>query len=112
VRPWVQYSGWPISKSDLDPYYKQALPICELGPYVFDERNWKNLEIEPPPLNPAKIQSHFWQSSKSVESNSPIRFGIVYRDELKNAENIKVFLNANVTNINVEITGQRSQTLI
>src|SRR5271166_7111306 len=25
TRDWVAHSGWPISKSDLDPYYHKAL---------------------------------------------------------------------------------------
>jgi choline dehydrogenase-like flavoprotein len=99
-RPWVQYSGWPISKADLDSYYQRALSICEIGNYVFDERQWKNLRIVPPPLNQAKVRSHFWQNSRG-----PTRFGTVYRDELKHSANIKVFLHANVTNINTNKTG-------
>lgn len=100
-RPWVKYSGWPISRTDLDPYYERALPVCQLGPYIFDGRNWENvkhLQISPPDFSPTKIRSHFWQ-------NAPTRFGTVYREELRKAENIEVFLNANVTNIEVNNTG-------
>lgn len=100
VRPWVPYSGWPISKVDLDPYYHRALPICEVGPYVFDQRAWENFEVKPPLFNPAKIQSHFWQNSRG-----PTRFGKVYREELQNSENITVYLNANVTNIQTDQSG-------
>jgi choline dehydrogenase-like flavoprotein len=98
-RPWVQYSGWPISRADLDSYYQRALSICEIGNYVFDEKQWKNLGIEPPALNRSKLRSHFWQNSRG-----PIRFGQAYRDELKHAANIKVLLHANVTNIDTNKT--------
>lgn len=99
-RPWVPYSGWPISKTDLDPYYQRALPVCELGPYVFDQKAWKTFGVDPPLFNPTKIQSHFWQNSRG-----PTRFGKVYREELQNAENITVYLNANVTNIQIDQSG-------
>lgn len=102
ARPWVPYSGWPISRADLDPYYQRALPVCELGPYVFDRKAWETFGVKPPLFNPAKIQSHFWQNSRG-----PTRFGKVYREELQNAENITVFLNANVTNVQTDQSGTR-----
>ena len=77
-RPWVQYSGWPISRADLDSYYQRALSICEIGNYVFDERQWKNFGIQPPALNRSKLRSHFWQNSRG-----PTKFGEVYGNELK-----------------------------
>jgi choline dehydrogenase-like flavoprotein len=97
---WVQYSGWPISKAELDPYYQRALSICELSSYVFDERQWEKFGIEPPAFNPSKIRSHFWQISRG-----PTRFGEVYRAQLKNAENIQVLLHANLTSINTDKKG-------
>jgi choline dehydrogenase-like flavoprotein len=101
TRAWVPHSGWPISKADLDPYYLKALPVCEIGPYSFDARTWKNWGIVPPAFNPEKIQSHFWQNSP------PTRFGQVYREELKSAENITVLLNANVTHIRTDDSGEK-----
>jgi len=101
TRAWVSYSGWPISKADLDPYYLKALPVCEIGPYSFDARAWTNWGIVPPAFNPEKIQSHFWQNSP------PTRFGQAYREELKSAENITVLLNANVTHIYTDGSGEK-----
>ena len=31
ARPWVEGSGWPISKAELAPYYEQALVLEGLG---------------------------------------------------------------------------------
>ena len=100
-RPWVPHSGWPISKADLDPYYLKALPVCEIGPYNFEAQAWTNWGIVPPSFNPEKIQSHFWQNSP------PTRFGQVYRKELESAENITVLLNANVTHIRTDKSGEK-----
>src|SRR4030095_13090296 len=30
-RDWVPHSGWPLQKSELDPFYKRAHKILELG---------------------------------------------------------------------------------
>ena len=32
-RAWVPESGWPITSSDLVPYYERAQDVCGLGPY-------------------------------------------------------------------------------
>ena len=31
-RPWVPNSGWPIERTDLDPYYAARYPLCEVDP--------------------------------------------------------------------------------
>jgi choline dehydrogenase-like flavoprotein len=98
-RPWIPYSGWPITKAELDPFYKRAHVICGLGPYVYNDDVWRMLNIEAPPLDPSKIQIRFWQFSRGL------RFGQVYRQDLQNAPNIHVYLHANVVNIQTNREG-------
>lgn len=100
ARPWVPYSGWPISRADLDSYYKRAHPILNLGSYVYDQRVWRLLGIEPLRFNPDKIQTAIWKFSDPVA-----RLGKKYRQEIEQAENIRLLLNANVTNIQTNETG-------
>lgn len=115
-RPWVPFSGWPITKSDLDLYYEKAIPIAHLGRNVFDERAWSFFDLEPPQFLQKKITHHFWQRSKNPIQEpevmplyyTPLRFGHIYKDELKNAENITVLLNANVTELS---TGHKGQSV-
>ena len=61
-RSWVPYSGWPISKHDLDPYYLRAQEICGLGEFVYDKRAWKQLNIDypPPAFDENKIDLNFF----------------------------------------------------
>ena len=35
VRSWVAHSGWPIERTQLDPYYGRAHELCGLGPFDF-----------------------------------------------------------------------------
>lgn len=93
VRDWVRDSGWPISKADLEPYYDQAYRLCDLdgapfdsGMSAFGKRAW-------PMLDQKKLGPYFLQYSK------PTRFGPAYGPELERAPNIRVLLNANVTEI-------------
>jgi len=102
ARPWVPYSGWPISRADLDRYYEQAQPILNLGPFFYDERVWKLLGIAPLQLNPDKIRTPFWQFSNPIA-----RLGEKYKNTLQEADNVRLLLNANVTNIQTNNTGSK-----
>ena len=41
-RDWVPYSGWPISRKDLDPFYERAHPIVDLGPFEWEASDWED----------------------------------------------------------------------
>ena len=100
-RPWVPYSGWPITRADLDPYYERADAICNVGLYIYDERVWQQLGYTAHPFADDKVVDNFWQMSRDAWkgfAGAP-RFGELYGDDLKKSENVTVLLHANVTNI-------------
>ena len=33
-RPWIPDSGWPITYTDLSPYYERAMVMCEAWPVL------------------------------------------------------------------------------
>ncbi len=90
VREWVAFSGWPIKRSDLDSYYKQASGICQLGELG---------DFSSPPLNhlpefdPARLWERNWVYSP------PTRFGDAYGDILRGSRFVDVVLHANLTRI-------------
>jgi choline dehydrogenase-like flavoprotein len=93
----IPYSGWPITKKDLDPYYKLAHTYCELGDYNYAVDDSKSMI---PGLNSADI------STKQLYLFSPpTDFGKQYLNTLKNAQNINLLLNANCLNIVTDETG-------
>lgn len=108
-RPWVPYSGWPISLAELAPYYLRAEGVLQLAEDgVYDERIWQRFGIEPPALDPHKLRLVF-----SKEKTWPFRpkeypknFRSVYIEALRKASNVRVLLHANVTNLkaNAEAT--------
>jgi choline dehydrogenase-like flavoprotein len=91
--PWVEWSGWPIGRKELDPFYGRAQSVLELGPFVYDERMWDMLGIEPYRFNPDVVMPLFYQYSP------PTRFGERYREELRRSGNVRVLLDANVSSI-------------
>jgi len=87
VRDYVPYSGWPINKRDLDPYYEETATILDIKtPSAPDY-----LQLQGKDPNLEKIDFSY---------SLPItRFGTKYREAIESAENITCVLNANVVDI-------------
>jgi choline dehydrogenase-like flavoprotein len=94
-REWVPYSGWPIKRSDLDPFYARAHKNLDLGPYEYQDSYWeaKDASLDSLPFDQKVVFNKMWQFSP------PTRFGTKYRDTIINAPNIHLYTYANVTNI-------------
>ena len=92
----MPHSGWPIGLVELEPYYRLAQEILELGPYDYSLDSWRrslgsNLGVLP--LTGEAVTTDLAQLSP------PTRFGRRYRADLEQAENVTVYLGANVTEI-------------
>ena len=88
-RDWVNGSGWPLSREDLDPYYRKASDILEL-------------QTSPPDADMMKSSLEFDRNvirNKMWYFSPPVRFGKKYRDAIVNAGNITLYTHANVTDI-------------
>lgn len=97
--PWIPDSGWPIKKAELDPYYEEALQVCQDRQRVFDSRIWGLLNKSAPPLSGKRLQEFFVHYSPSV------RFGQTYRQEISEAKNIQALLHANVSSLETNQRG-------
>ncbi len=110
ARPWLPHSGWPFTKAELDPYYREAQKICQLGAYDYTPGPWLDPGQRALPFDPAKVLSRVWQYSP------PTRFGEVYRPELEAAPNVDVLLHATLVDIEAneagsEVSGLAARTL-
>jgi choline dehydrogenase-like flavoprotein len=108
-RSWVPYSGWPIRKADLDPFYARAHPILDLGPCEYDISYWQKKDAELKtvlPENPA-VWNKIWQFS------TPTRFGKKYEADIRKSNNIHAYTYANVTDIrtNENVSSVESLTI-
>jgi choline dehydrogenase-like flavoprotein len=92
-RDWVPDSGWPISYVDLLPFYQRAQRLFGLGKYRYEVSEWPSLAGSALKFDSAKIEHKMWQLSPLMG------FGRVYEDQLRRAKNLKVILNATVTQI-------------
>jgi len=84
-RSWVPLSGWPVSYNDLQPYYAKASTMLSLSDAP------RSVPAIDSPDDTLEVK--YWQFAKRLQ------FGMVFREELKQAENIRVVLGANVTNM-------------
>jgi choline dehydrogenase-like flavoprotein len=112
TRAWVPNSGWPISRTELDPYLERARPHLGLGPHAYDGSLWPLLGRRPPKreLDGALLTPRFWQFSRcDRDKRSPTRFTA---DVLpQDAANVDILAHANVTHINTPDTGDKVQSL-
>lgn len=113
-RDWVPHSGWPFERSVLMPFYARAHEMCNVGSSDYDPGNWEKqlspLGLKPLPLEDERVVTQISQVSKQP------RFGIAYREELGDAQNVDVYLHANVVEIETvdtgaQVTGLRVATL-
>jgi choline dehydrogenase-like flavoprotein len=101
-RDWVPYSGWPITRADLVPYYRRAQPLCELGRYRYTVPEWPGIASRALALDPNHLEHKLWQLSPQTH------FGEKYLGDLRKAGNITLLLNASATEI---VTGEEARAV-
>lgn len=92
-RSWVPHSGWPIERATLDPFYPEAQKLCELGPYVYDDDAVLRSIPGRADFDRNRVENIHWTIGP------PTRFGQRYLEDLKQAPNVDILLNANVVEV-------------
>jgi choline dehydrogenase-like flavoprotein len=95
VRPGIRYSGWPFERAHLDPYYRHAQELCQLGPFDYDPGRWADQARTPRlPLAPGVVETTLFQhGTASFEG---------YYEELVRAPNVTLLLHASVVELATE----------
>jgi choline dehydrogenase-like flavoprotein len=100
ARPWIPFSGWPITHAEIDPYYSRAHDALRLGPYDYDPRSRTS---DMPEIYRTHPLGETFEPGIFYISPS-LRFGEDHREELQTAANIDVYLFANVVDIETNHT--------
>lgn len=100
-RSWVPHSGWPISLTDLMPYYEQAHSDLELGAYSYDDSLWDLTQAEPPSFAPETFSTTFWRFDNRHE-----RYGASGADDIIASDRITLLLGANVVHVQAAAGGE------
>lgn len=98
-RPWIENSGWPITRADLDHFYAAAHAVIGLGPFNYDPGNWQDdstylFDLAGTDLANGVMQAHAQ------------RFGLAFRKELERHKNVRVILGANLTGIEMNASAE------
>ena len=64
-RDWVPHSGWPFTKSQLDPYYARAHAFAGAGPYDYAPETWSTPSCEPYPLESTGMETRIFHFGPS-----------------------------------------------
>ena len=89
-REWMAHGGWPISHSELKPYYLRACAFLGLdGEDLAEGRFLTEPKIAPLSFDPQVLTNHTCMVS-------PVLPGDTYRREIEQAPNIRVLLHANL----------------
>ena len=88
-RDWINLSGWPIFKKDLDPYYNEASKFLNI-----DRKKITH------PNKYAKVPNLEGFQTRSLYNTFIGSFGILFDDHLKKSKLITIYLAANCTRIN------------
>jgi choline dehydrogenase-like flavoprotein len=92
-RDWLPWSGWPISWDTLEPYHADAAALLELTEPRFDLDVWRDRVAPPFELAGTNFENVVYQYSP--ETN----FGSTHGVRLLDARNVKTFIHANLTGI-------------
>jgi choline dehydrogenase-like flavoprotein len=98
-RPWIPHSGWPFSKTELDPYYADALPLAQMDP---DTRETNEDESGPP------AEGTKWSN---VMFSAPTRFGQVYREDIERSSSVVAYLNTTALKLELHPDGRHIEGL-
>ncbi len=99
-RQWIENSGWPFNKSDLDPYYIRGQKICGLGGYDYSlysdkSDNWFD-----------RISNQSDLEGKAFMFSRPFNFATEHGPEIEKSPNINILLNSNAVRIDLDSNGK------
>ena len=102
-RDWVPYSGWPIRRHQLLPFYERAQGVCGLGDvrYYDVDACRPHLTHQPIAVDPATL------NTKVVQRCPVVSFGHLYRERIRNAGNVRVCLHASAIRLETNPRGDR-----
>jgi choline dehydrogenase-like flavoprotein len=106
-RDYLPYSGWPISRADLDPFYARAQTHCGIGPYEYETPYWERPGLTPIRFTSGRLRTSMFQfGPKDVWTRH-------YQDVTTKSNNLTTIVNGTVMEIEVDeggtnVTGVRA----
>ena len=106
AKPWIPHSGWPIGFADIEPHYRKAYGVLGLGDY----------DTTPEQISQEVGLPFIAWDNRVVRTQlsryNRVRFGLAFGDALDAAENIRVILYADASELHMEDAGSRTVTSV
>lgn len=102
-REWIPNSGWPIAYSELQNYYGRAAEILKLPSFEGFENSILKRSLSQ--AERALFDNDALKPNISLWGVKPLRFGAAYKSRLARSRNVTVYLNANVTEVTLNLAG-------
>lgn len=94
-KPYIAFSGWPVDKNDVEPYYARAQSIMRVNDMSYEKKLWKQLNVEPIAFDENKITYRFSKWANFKNRNLAKYIG----PSCKSSANVNVLLHANAAEI-------------
>lgn len=104
-RPWIPYSGWPLTLESLTDFYARAQQVCDVGPFRYDLADWPHGD------EPVLGEHSERLATKVIQFGPPTRFGQKYRSAFEASENVRVILHSNVLNFDADPSARHVDTV-
>jgi choline dehydrogenase-like flavoprotein len=93
TRDGLPAHGWPFDRAQLEPFYRRAQQMCELGQFAYDTKTWQAEGYGAPlPLDPKLVESVIFKFGKHSKFDR-------YADTLAQAENVNLVLHATAVHL-------------
>lgn len=111
-RPWIPHSGWPLDRTDLDPYYRRAREVAGIGSrWRSDAETLALLKAPLPPLNPEWLRPFIWHYSPGTKGDTTRRWAEAYGTLLRESSNVRTLLHANFADFSVSKNSSRVRSV-
>jgi choline dehydrogenase-like flavoprotein len=102
-RDWIPHSGWPINRTDLDPYYARARKIAGFsGNWLSNAETISYLKDALPPINQEWLKPFLWHFTPAMKDALVWKWANAYGRVLRESSNIRTILHANFTAFSTE----------
>ena len=93
-RPWVEHSGWPVARHELQTWYAEARRMFGVDSVEADERLWPRIGAMAPAFDPHFVRTAFWHFDLQAG-----RFALARCQDLVSAPAVTIITRATVTHL-------------
>lgn len=107
-RGWIPYSGWPVTREQMQPYYDRACDLLEIPRFSLERPASTDASLQPLALDPADGFFPAPREFSRFSGGTDKAAFDAFRTQFAEAANVTVYLHANVVRIRREadqITG-------